>query len=194
MNKKIFGIIIALLAVSLMLTPLAIAKPGAEKSNDKWQSFELRIVGSGETGKSWQTPPEPADPKTEHSRDNVWAPATVLSLTVIIDGTEIYDYTSSPTSLDYYALLDANNNIGKRQLVTVKETIRFMDGETELGTLELQVSDFIPDGDFTAMRGTFVGVGTGVLKGVKVIGTDSLELDPFAVVRSGTVMNWPGLP
>ena len=69
-----------------------------------------------------------------------------------------------------------------------------MDGETELGTLELQVSDFIPDGDFTAMRGTFVGIGTGVLKGVKVIGTDSLSLDPFAVVRSGIVMNWPGLP
>jgi hypothetical protein len=199
MNKKIFVILATVLAISLILTPLAIAKPGEVKENEKWQTFELLIVGGGETGKFWQTPPEPAEPKTTHSRGNIWysgdeLTGTVSSVIITIGGTETYSLIEEGGILDYYALLNANNNLNKMMTVGLKETIRFMDGATEIGTLEITVSDQIFDGDYTTMTGTFVGIGTGALKGVKLIGTDLLSLDPFAVMRSGIIMNWPGLP
>jgi hypothetical protein len=40
MNKKIFGIIVSLLTISLIVTPFAFAKPwGYPKNNEKWEEF-----------------------------------------------------------------------------------------------------------------------------------------------------------
>ena len=47
MNKKILGLIVALLAVALMLTPLAIAKPWTPKNNIKFETFAVSLVPGG---------------------------------------------------------------------------------------------------------------------------------------------------
>ena len=117
---------------------------------------------------------------------------TMIQVQITIGGTEIYTLVENRGSLSYYALLDYNINIDKTSKAGLKETINFMDGESVIGTLEIKVSDTISDGVFPDMRGTFVGVGTGALKSVKVSGTDSF--DAGAIVRAGSIMNWPGLP
>jgi hypothetical protein len=40
---------------------------------------------------------------------------------------------------------------------------------------------------------TFVVHGTGALKGVKTIETDTMVGPPLTVVRTGQVMKWPSL-
>lgn len=43
MNKKIL-FIVALLTFSMLLTPIVLAKPGADKSNEKFEFFQLFII------------------------------------------------------------------------------------------------------------------------------------------------------
>ena len=77
--------------------------------------------------------------------------------------------------------------------VQVRETITF-DG----GTLEILVTEKL---DYNVMPpisdGTFVGHGTGTLKGVKVMGESYTELSSMTertLTREGTIMGWTGLP
>ena len=64
MNKKLFSVLIGALVISLMLTPFAIAVPGAEKSNEKiksWQyekevSFGVLLMGEHEYIPSLEKP------------------------------------------------------------------------------------------------------------------------------------------
>ena len=187
MKKKCL-LFVTILTFSLLVMPIALAKPGAEKSNENFLDFELIITGAAdeETGEEWQTPPEPADPKTTHVRDRDWVDAVPI---LTIDG-DTYSEISSPISISYEGAIDVDTNLketGDISHVRVTEIITFYNLGEEIGTLEISVTDMGKDG----FSGTFVAHGTDALKGVKVIGTDAIAFPPLQIVRSGTITNWP---
>jgi len=185
MKKKFLVTVIALLVCSMMLTPFAMAKPGAEKNNeDKFQSFELIFYSLPDytNARVWDTPPEPAEPKTSHVRGSEFTNA--LFITVLIDGAPV------PLELTYSAVANSNDNIEKVFVVKVKETITFWDDEEKIGTLEISVIDKWMGGVFLDAAGTFTGHGTDAFEGVKVRGITYIS---GGLVRDGTVTNWPDL-
>jgi hypothetical protein len=194
MNKKIFALLAGALAMFMILSPLVAATPGAQQSNnDKWQSFEIVFAGEYSTGKSWITPPGSLEPKTIHERYDEWTTESLFFMTLTIGGTEVYTLTSEPVSLGYYALGALDLISEKRASIRIKESIKFIVDEEVIGTLEITTADRVPEvPDFLTTTGSFIGVGTGALKGVKVIGTDSITVS--GITRTGIVMNWPGLP
>jgi hypothetical protein len=196
MNKKICGIAVAVMAISLMLTPLAIARPGAEKNNEKFEYFELLCSGStaGTSDRSWYTPPnaDPLDNKTQHVRGG-----DVVELTV---GEETFDTESSPYYVDWTTTFNTNvirNNDGTNKITVIQLTdvlSLYYEGEGLVGTLVLNLKSAI---DFSTAPpgygGTMQGYGTGVLEGVKVSGEDIGLIDPVngLFLRNGTITGWP---
>lgn len=202
MNKKIFSIVVAVLAVSMMLTPLAVAKPGALKKNDKFLPFQLII--SGETLDDPETtrftPPGtfPPDSKTIHVRDDGWIPGDTLTLTV---GGVTYPDADPLVTLVYSATYDAEVVFKEgfaSVTVRVKDTVTISYEGEVLGTLELKVT---ARGGSTGYTGTIVGYGTGAFEGVKISAIDSVYPDPAELpdivliyARIGTIQGWPGIP
>lgn len=202
MNKKIYGIVVAIMAISLMLTPLAIARPGAEKNNEKFVFFELVCSGEGdgEFERSWITPQnleDPLDNKTTHFMGGGWITGDVVALTV---GSETFTNETLPYNVTWTTTYDGTvirNNDGttKRTLIKLIDVVSLYDAENDLvGELILNLKSAI---DWSTMppgyAGTMQGYGTGVLEGVKVSGIDIGLVDPENLIfmRNGTITGWP---
>jgi hypothetical protein len=201
LNKKIFGILAFVLVFSLMLTPFAIAKPGAEKKNNKFEFFELVCSGStnGNFDRFWYTPPnaDPLDNKTQHSRGGGWTTGNVVELTI---GEETFTMDTSPYNVTWTTTFNTNlirNNDGTNKLTIIQLTdvVTVYDADNEtIGTLVLNLKSAI---DFSTMppgySGTMQGYGTGDFRGVKISGIDIGLVDPVngIFMRNGTITGWP---
>ena len=168
MNKKITVILLAL-AMAILATPIVgtvIAGKGQEKSD-----FVLYMVGAatGPPDKIWTTDGGIMQIKGYH-----WG--ITGDYYVEVDGTKYY-----PTGYSSSLLVTINTKTGT-SLVHVKESIIF-DG----GSIEITVFDKTVEG---VVEGTFTGIGTGSLAGVKVHGTCDGH-DTTTITRTGTIMGWP---
>jgi hypothetical protein len=200
MNKKIFGIFITLLAVSLMLTPLVVAKPGAEKMNPKFEDFQLVVSGSGlgVFEKEVVAPPEGTSPNTIHRRGAQWN-VSAVDLVELTVGSEIFDMTTDPYNVDYTTTFDIEiflNETGDavKYNIRLTDNITLYDEDVAIGTLILKIKATI---DLTVMppvyQGTITGYGTGALNGIHVSAVDLGLTDPINLryTRIGTITGWP---
>jgi hypothetical protein len=200
LNRKVLVIAVALMAVAMLATPLVSAKPGAEKSNDKFEYFELVCSGatSEEFDRFWFTPPnvDPLENKTAHGRGGGWVTGDVVELTV---GDETFTMDTAPYSVDWTTTFDANiirynDGTNKLTIITLTDVVTVYDGEEEIGTLVLNLKSAI---DFSTMPpgygGTVQGYGTGALEGVHISGIDVGLVDPVngIFLRTGTIRGWP---
>jgi hypothetical protein len=200
MNRKLLGFALAFVFLAAIAAPMVLAKPGAEKSNEKFEYFEL--VCSGATDETfdrfWLTPPnaDPVDNKTAHGRGGGWVTGDVVELTV---GDETFTIDTAPYSVDWTTTYDANiirNNDGtnKRTIITLTDVLTLYNGEDVIGTLVLNLKSAI---DFSTMPpgygGTVQGYGTGALEGVHISGIDVGLIDPVngIFLRTGTITGWP---
>ena len=197
MNRKLLGFALALVFLAALAAPMVLAKPGAEKSNEKFEYFELYCSGStsGTYDRAWYTPPnaDPLDNKTQHSRGGGWATGDVVNMTV---GDKTFTIVT-PYSVNWTTTIDANgvmNNDGtsKLTIITLTDVVTVYDGENVIGTLVLNLKSAI---DFSTMPpgygGSLQGYGTGELKGVHISGIDVGLVGPGLFLRVGTITGWP---
>jgi hypothetical protein len=200
MNRKLLGFALVFVFLVALATPMVLAKPGDEKSNEKFDYFELVCSGAtdGTFDRFWYTPPnaDPLENKTSHMRDAGWATGDVVELTV---GDKTFTMASAPYSVDWTTTFNTNlirNNDGTQKLtiITLTDILRVYDGEEEIGTLVLNLKSAI---DFSTVPpgygGTMQGYGTGALEGVHVSGVDVGLIDPVngIFLRTGTITGWP---
>jgi hypothetical protein len=202
MNKKAL-VILTMLAFSLMLTPIALAKPGVEKNNEKFEYFDLLATGlpDGNNVRSWYTPPnvDPLENKTEHSRGGGWITWPSPELTV---GDETFDWESTPYSINWTTTVDSNalrfnNGTAKHSILKLTDVVTVYEEGAEIGTLVLELKSTIRAG---AYSGNIMGYGTGAFKGVHisaidlgVVGYDPTTTPMPTVLfeRNGTITGWP---
>lgn len=198
MKKKIL-VIVAMLSISMMLIPLALAKPGAEKSNDKFEFFELFCSGAANTssGTAWPTFRENNSSlvKTRHIRDRGWITGDTVNLTV---GEKTFNMTSEPFNISYTTTIDNNlllNNDGsvKHYVIKLTDVVTLYENGVPIGTLVLEISPALLDFSVMPPRtvGRVVGYGTGALEGVHVSATDPGVLGGGLFKRTGTITGWP---
>jgi hypothetical protein len=200
MNKKTLGFALVFVFLAALAAPMVLAKPGEEKSNDKFEYFELACSGAAnnEFDKFWLTPPnaDPLENKTAHARGGGWVTGEVVELTV---GDKTFTMTSDPYSVDWTTTYDANiirNNDGTNKLTIIQLTdiVTLYYGEDVIGTLVLNLKSAI---DFSTVppgySGTMQGYGTGALEGVHISGLDVGLVDPVngIFLRTGTITGWP---
>lgn len=204
MKKKAI-VILAMLAFLLVLTPVALAKPGAEKKNVKFVPFHLAVSGfPSETDyeRFWYTPPnaDPLDNKTQHYRGRGWITWPGVNLTI---GQETFSMDTSPYNITWTTTIDSNavrfnNGTMKASMIKLVDVVTVYDANNaSIGTLVLKLKSSIRVG---AYSGTVMGYGTGALKGVHISGLD-LGLTfmdplytPFPLLifeREGTIAGWP---
>lgn len=206
MNKKAL-IVLAILAFSLLLTPIALAKPGAEKSNEKFEYFYLEVSGFG-TGvfdRNWTTPPNAdlIDNKTTHARGAQWFTWPGANLTV---GGETFNMTTDPYNITWTTVYDAdvvryNNGTAKRQHVRLTDVVTMYDGNNDaIGTLVLELRSVLGPKVEGPVFGSVVGYGTGAFEGVHISAVDlgvifldltTVPLPTVLYAREGTITGWP---
>jgi len=198
MNKKAL-IVLAIFAFSLLLTPIAFAKPAIEKNNDKFEYFKFEFNGiQGPAEREWNSPPTGL-PKVHHSRGVLTSSDDIVELTV---GSEKFDMTTSPYSVDYTETFDGQiffdnegNYVGWHMRVT--DVITVYESGTSIGTIVLKIpAVVVMDGmEASIESGSITGYGTGDLKGVHISAVDlGFSGDPpFDVIfgREGTITGWP---
>ena len=198
LNRKIMLIFASLFLISIMLTPLAIAKPSAEKSNDKFDFFQLMCSGVQDTttGTALETYIDDIV-KTRHISNRGWLPDSVLELTV---GEETFTMDTEPYSIDWTTTFDANaifNNDGTQKQTALKLTdvVTVYNEDEVIGTLVLNIVSAIEftDGSPSGYSGTVVGYGTEALIGVHISAIDLglVSLPPPTFERLGTITGWP---
>jgi len=198
MNKKILVTVTLMLAITMLATPLVAAKPGAEKSNDKFEYFNLIVSGEGNgiNDRSWTTPPDSEEIKTSHTRNGGWDDTTV-DLVVLTVGEEIIDMTTAPYSVGYTTTFDLeilwlNDGALKSYNIRLTDIVPVYKDGVEIGTLVLKIKSVI---DFTvappAYSGNVVGYGTEALKGVHVSAEDIGLIGTATYQRIGTITGWP---
>ena len=198
MKKKAL-IIIAIFAFSLLLTPIAFAKPATEKNNDRFEYFKLEFNGvMGPAEREWNSGPPTGLVKVHHSRGVLTSSDAILELTV---GSETFDMTTEPYSVDYTETYDGEifldnegNYIGWHMRVTDVITV-YEDG-TPIGTIVLKIPAIgVVDGmEFLFKGGSITGYGTGELKGVHISAVDLgfSGMPPSTIFgREGTITGWP---
>ena len=197
LNRKILIFVTAFFIAAMLLTPFAVAKPGAEKSNEKFEYFELLVSGMPDTttGITEETFIDEMV-KTRHISGRGWSLGAFVELTV---GEEIYTMTSAPYSVDYTTTFDSiavfnNDGSSKRTAVKLVDVVTlYKDGEA-IGTLVLKLESAIVPPSYS---GTVNGYGTGALKGVKISGVDIGLINPppsgidMQFLRVGTITGWP---
>jgi hypothetical protein len=197
MKKKVL-IVTAILAFSLLLTPLALAKPTIEKNNDRFEYFKLEFNGvMGSDERAWNSPPTGL-PKVHHSRGTQISSDNMVELTV---GLETFDMTTEPYSVDYAETFDGQiffdndgNYVGWHMRVTDVITV-YEDGAS-IGTIVLKIPVIVVMDGMEALSksGSITGYGTGELKGVHISGVDlGFSGIPPSVIygREGTITGWP---
>ena len=198
-NRKVLVIAVALMAVAMLAIPLVQAVPGAEKSNEKFEYFELACSGMGSEvfDRFWYTPPtaDALDNKTTHGRGGGWITGPVVELTV---GSDTYTMTTTPVSVTWTTMYDMDlvrNNDGTIKLVHVRLTdvLTVYEDAMEIGTLILKLKSTIVPGRDPVYYGNVVGYGTGALKGVHISAIDLglVSAPPAVFVRVGTITGWP---
>lgn len=199
MNKKILLLAASLFLIAMMLTPLAIAAPGAEKNNDKFEFFQLVVsgTGSGEFDSYWWTPPTAPtaeESKTVHGREGGWITGETVELTI---GSVTYNKTTSPVRVDYTTTYDVNtvrNQDGtvKHANIKLHDIVTVYLNDEAIGTVELLIK--AQGGPDIGYSGYIVGYGTGAFEGVQISATDTVLPPTFAYTRIGTIQGWPELP
>ena len=197
MKKKVL-IVIAILAFSLLLTPIAFATPVIEKNNDKFEYFKLEFNGvTGPDEREWNSPPT-GMPKVTHSRGVPTSSDGIVELTV---GSETYDMTTEPYSVDYAETFDGQiffdndgNYVGWHMRVTDVITV-YEDGAS-IGTIVLKIPVIVVMDGMEALSksGSITGYGTGELKGVHISAVDLgfSGMPPSTIFgREGTITGWP---
>ena len=190
-----------MLAFSLILTPLAIATPGEEKSNEKFEFFELVCSGmmSGTGDRFWYTPPKAPieENKTTHGRGMGWITGDTVELTV---GEETFTMDTEPYNVTWTTIYDVDlvrNNDGttKRSNIRLTDVVTVYDADNgTIGTLVLNLKSAI---DWATLppgySGTVQGYGTEALAGVHISGIDIGLVDPVngIFMRNGTITGWP---
>jgi hypothetical protein len=197
MNKKAL-IVLAILAFSLLLTPIVFAKPAIEKNNDKFEYFKFEFDGvQTSAGQEWNSPPTGL-PKVHHSRGMPYSSVSMVELTV---GSETFDMTTEPYSVDYTETFDGEiffdnegNYIGWHMRVT--DVITVYENGDPIGTIVLKIpAVVVMDGMEASFEGgSITGYGTGELKGVHISAVDlGFSGIPPSVIfgREGTITGWP---
>ncbi len=198
-KSKVLVIAVALMAVAMLATPLVQAVPGAEKSNEKFEYFELVCSGTGSevTDREWYTPPnaDPLENKTTHVRGAGWVTGPVVELTV---GSDTYTMTTTPVSVTWTTTYDVeyiryNDGTTKRVNIRLTDVVTVYEDAVEIGTLVLELKSAIVPTASPVYGGNVVGYGTGALKGVHISGIDVGLVDPVNLiyVRVGTITGWP---
>ena len=204
MNRKILMIFVAFLVAAMLATPLAIAKPGDPKSNDKFEYFNLIVSGEadGTVERSWLTPPTATtaeESKTAHTRGAGWTVGDKVELTV---GTVTYTEDGSPVSVDYDTTYDADvirNPDGSVKFAHVRLTdvvTVYLEGEGAIGTIILNIK--ATGGPDVGYTGNIVGYGTEAFEGVHISAVDTvtpISFDPLVMeyARIGTIRGFPDL-
>jgi len=198
LNRKILLIFASLFILSMMLTPLAVAKPGAEKSNEKFDYFELLCSGAPDTASGIVAETFIDDTlKTRHVSGRGWLPGSVTELAV---GEETFTMSSTPFSVDYTTTFDAialfnNDGSNKRTAVKLVDVVTLYEDDEAIGTLVLMIEAFMIYPAPPEYMGTVVGYGTGALEGVHVsaedIGLITAPGPDGQYTRIGTITGWP---
>ena len=197
MKKKVL-IVTAILAFSLLLTPLALAKPNTEKNNDKFEYFKLEFNGiQGPAEREWNSPPTGL-PKVHHSRGVLTSSDDILELTV---GLETFDMTTEPYSVDYTETFDGeqffdNDGNIKGWHMRITDVITVYEDGTPIGTIVLKIPAIVVMDGMEASHkgGTITGYGTDQLKGVHISAVDlGFSGMPPSIIfgREGTITGWP---
>lgn len=179
MNKKILIITLVLLAIPILTIVQVQAKP---KLNFKLYMEGVNIPGTED--RMWESD------GVLHTRGQEFL---ILGKFYILIGEERFYPVAYSASSDFNWNYETNDGTGH-----LRETVTFADGST----LEILVVDKVHNVYAPDMygEGTFVGHGTGALKGVKVAGKDSMtpvwdpsypDLKWSEITREGTVMGWP---
>lgn len=201
MKKKAL-VFLTMLAFLLILVPLALAKPGAEKSNPKFVYFHLGVSGfnTGTYDRSWDTPPNNPDwNKTTHNRGGGWFTWPGVNLTI---GTETFTMDTTHYSVTWTTTIDNNvvrfnNGTTRANLIKLTDVVTVYEDNMEIGTLVLKLKSSIKLGEYS---GNIVGYGTGAFKSVHIsaidLGLTFLDMTtvPFPTVifeREGTIAGWP---
>jgi hypothetical protein len=202
MNKKILGVV-TILAFSLLLAPLVIAKPGAEKSNPKFLDFVLHVEfadASDDYPSEWRlNPPSlmddmgdppynllliPEEARVLFVKNRIWyLPQLPFPAERYVQiGTEIIDLNPSdlndlPNS-DFYCVYDVTwvyeANFGVYNL----ETTLTIDSAEYSGTIQISSIEKTTVEGFTMIgKGTFVGHGVINGQNVQVSGERLVEID-----------------
>ena len=190
-----------------MATPMVLATPGDEKSNEKFEYFELVCSGTGDESPDREVitmnpfileydstvPEEDQVPKTWHTRGSGWVTGDTVELTV---GDETFDKYSDPYSVDWTTTVNVDafwNNDGSlnRYLVRLTDVVTVCDESVEIGTLVLELKASIVPGRDPLYTGSLVGYGTDALKGVHISGVDVGLIGPELFLRTGTLTGWP---
>ena len=190
MNKKILVITVSLLAVVMLATPLVSAKPWEEKSNEKFQSFSVILMG----GPVNLTPDYEVTFKPNEENPNVavqtWGNNIVYN-EIVIGGVKHYlmgvdfeysqscKYTAvgSPAMIPGYGLY--TGSISNHFVINYKYDFSAVSGGID-GTLEML---FLSNNGIVSIRSLR---GTGELQNVQVMATASLPLG-----HEGIVIGWP---
>ena len=207
MNKKVLGVALAFVFLAAMATPMALATPGDEKNNEKFEYFELVCSGTGDGSPDKEVitmnphileydstvPEEDAVPKTLHTRGSGWVTGDIVELTV---GDETFDMDSDPYSVDWTTTVNVDaiwNNDGSlnRYIVRLTDVVTVYEGVEEIGTLVLELKASIVPGRDPLYSGSLVGHGTDALKGVHISGVDVGQVGPQLFLRTGTITGWP---
>jgi hypothetical protein len=195
-NRKLLVVFVALMAVAMLATPLAVAKPGAEKNNEKFEYFKLVCTGAddGTSDKSWDTYLHDIV-KTGHGRGAGWTVGPTVALTV---GDETFDGSTVPYSVAWDTTYDIEvffNNDGSiaRYNIKLTDVVTVYDEGAEIGTLVLSLTSYIvfEAGAPVKMAGTVVGYGTEELKGVHISAVDTFDMVNLWYARVGTITGWP---
>jgi hypothetical protein len=195
--KKRVSFVIAILAFSLLLTPLALAKPATEKNNDKFEYFKLEFNGvMGSAEREWSSPPT-GTPKVTHSRGTTSSSDGIVELTV---GSETFTMTTWPYSVDYTETFDGemfyDNDEGNLKMwhMRITDVVTVYEEGTPIGTIVLKIPAIVVMGDSgpSIKSGSITGYGTGELKDVHISAVDlGFSGPPFVFGREGTITGWP---
>ncbi len=176
MNMKTPVVVLSLIVLcATSFVGLAQAGKGQTK-----QDFELYLTGNIGTPQT--------DTKDWTTKNGVWQsrnlPYFANYIVVTIGAT--HDYYPSPSK--YKCMMDRTINLATGSgTIRIIESIGFEDGTLEIQTAETISGYGTPD---YSVEGSFVGLGTGSLEGVKIQGITWRE-SSGAHYRIGTVMGWP---
>jgi hypothetical protein len=197
-KKKILGFALAFVFLAMLAAPLVSAKPATERNNDRFEYFKVEFDGMQDPGgQEWNSPPTGL-PKVHHSRGMPYSSVSMVELTV---GSETFDMTTDPYSVDYTETFDGEiffdnegNYIGWHMRVT--DVITIYEDETPIGTIVLKIPAIVViDGMEASIKsGSITGYGTGQLKGVHISAVDlgfSGIPPSYIFGREGTITGWP---
>jgi len=197
MKKKILVMAVAMLVLSMTLTPFALAKPWNDKNNDKFQTFSTTLVPN--FGNILAAVANPEYIPSEDNYNKViysWEEEPMTAYTITIEGVGTYSlgtdfaYTGVAVSTQIGAPFTPNPAqfnmlIGSKEQkfrVDYKYDFDAVPGGIE-GTLEMLAITANEGGMRISSRR-----GTGDLQNVQIFATAA------GMAHTGLVIGWPDIP